>query len=252
MIPRELRFLMRKELRQLLRSRGALATALLLPILFLLIIPGLQIIAFTVLPSGTNNFNMPSGSFVPGGLAAIGNDPKGLLRVLLLPMFTLISGLVMPSITANYTMVAEREARTIELLVALPVRIGQILLAKLLVIVGLGGAVILALFVIDAILIVALGVGSFGYVLLLLLLLLAALAYSTASALLISLLAKDFRTANNFSGALLGPTILLAVSLLIFVPGSLAPLLLAAIFALAAVAATLIALRVVTFERLLR
>jgi ABC-type Na+ efflux pump permease subunit len=253
MIAREVRILMAKEWRHLLRSRGAMASALLLPVLLLLIAPGLQMIA---LSSGTppeTNLPFPPDAPIPPGLAALRDDPEAIIRVLLLPLFMMIGGLIVPSITANYTLIAERENRTIELLVALPVRVGQILLAKLLVIVLLAGAVTLTLFLIDAVIILALGIASIGYVLALLVLLLSALAYSTASALLISLLARDFRTANNLSGALLVPTILLCVSLLLLVPGEAGKLLLlAGVFALAALGATIVALRVVTFERLLR
>jgi ABC-type Na+ efflux pump permease subunit len=253
MIAREVRILMAKEWRHLLRSRGAMASALLLPVLLLLIAPGLQMVALSADVPPETNLPLSPDTPIPPGLAALRDDPQAIIRVLLLPLFITIGGLIVPSITANYTMIAERENRTIELLVALPVRVGQILLAKLLVIVVLAGAVTLTLFAIDAVIILALGIASIGYILALLLLLLAALAYSTASALLISLLARDFRTANNLSGALLVPTLLLCVSVLLVVPGETGKLLLlAALFALAALGATLVALRVVTFERLLR
>ncbi len=253
MIPREVRILMAKEWRHLLRSRGAMVTALFFPFLFLLVMPALQMLALT---SGTpveSHMPLPPDAPVPPGLVAIADDPRALIRALLLPIFITLGGLMVPSITANYTMIAERENRTIELLVALPVRVGQILLAKLLVILLMAGAVTLTIFLIDAVLILALEVASIGYLLGLLLLLIATLAYSTASALLISLLARDFRTANNLSGALLVPTIFLCIGFLLFAPGgSLQLVLLAGLFALAATVTVLVALRIVTFERLLR
>jgi ABC-2 type transport system permease protein len=121
------------------------------------------------------------------------------------------------------------------------------------VIVILAGGVTLTLFAIDAVLLLALGIATAGYVVALLLLLLCALAYSTASALLISLLAKDFRTANNLTGAAIGPLILLSVAFMMFVPGGAWTVaLLAGLYALMAIVAGVIAMRVVTFERLLR
>jgi ABC-2 type transport system permease protein len=265
MIAREVRILMAKEWRHLLRSRSAMLTALFLPTLFLLIMPGLQMLGLsasaefgrsTTLPPELplpSDMEIPSDVMLPPGLATLENDPAAIMRTLLLPIFVTVGGLMVPSITAIYTMIAERENRTIELLVALPVRIGQILLAKLLVIVLLASAVTLTLFLIDAVLILALGIGSLGYVFSLLLLLLSALAYSTASALLLSLLARDFRTANNLSGALLVPTMFVCLGVLLFTPsGGLQIPLLAALFALAAGISTVIALRFVTFERLLR
>lgn len=254
MLDREVRILVRKEWRQLLRSRGALASALLLPVLMLLVLPAGQMLALLNMPDSGQPFgNIPPGTPLPPSLAAVGDDPRALLRVLLLPLLVTIGGLLVPSTMATYTLIAERENRTLELLVALPVRVGQILLAKLLVILMVAASVTLTLFAIDAVLIVALGIGSPLFVAGLLLLLLGALAYSTASALLISLLARDFRTANNLNGALMVPTLLLSMGCLLLLPGGLlALLLLALLFVLAAVAATFIALRVITFERLLR
>lgn len=252
MISREVRVLMRKEWRQLLRSRSAVLTAVFFPLLFLLIIPGFQMVAFSAMGGQAIN-DLPQGVPLPSNVAAISDDPRALLRVLMLPLFVMLTGLVVPSISAIYTLISERENRTIELLVALPVRVSQILLAKLLVIVLLAGTISLTLFVIDAVLILALGIATIGYVLALLLLLICTLAYSTAGALLISLLARDFRTANNISGILIGPVILISMPILLFVPGTiLAVLSLTSLYALAALAITLISLRVVTFERLLR
>ncbi len=254
MFTREVRLLMGKDWRQLFRSRGAMLSALLFPILFLLIIPGAQILAFSLDPGGrASQVNVPQGVPLPPGLAAIGDDPQALLRLLLLPLFMVIGGLIVPSMTATYTLIAERENRTLELLVALPVRVSQVLLAKLLVIVILAGGVTLTLFTIDAILLLGLGIATVGYIIALLLLLLCAMAYSTASALLISLLAKDFRTANNLAGAALGPLIVISVVFLMLVPGGAWTVaLLAGFYALMAVVAGVIAMRVVTFERLLR
>lgn len=249
---RELVLLMRKEWRQLLRSRSALLTAILMPILMLLIIPGAQIVGLSLAPT-TALSDVPRGVPLPPSLSAIGNDPRALLRGLMLPLFVTLGGLIVPGTMANYILLAERENRTIELLIALPVRVGQILLAKLLVIMLIASAVTVTLFAVDAVLILVLGVGSLVYVLALLLLLLCALTFSTASALLISLLARDFRTANNLTGALIVPSIFTTMGLLLFVPSpTLAVFALAVLYVIAAVALTLIALRVVTFERLLR
>lgn len=254
MLDREVRILIGKEWKQLLRSRGALATALLLPLLLLLVLPTIQMFALLNSGAAGQSFsNLPPGTPLPPALAAAGDDPRALLRLFVLPLFVTIGGMLVPSTTATYTLIAERENRTLELLVALPVRVGQILLAKLLVILILATGVTFTLFAIDAVLIVVLGIGSLAFVALLLLLLLAALAYSTASALLISLLARDFRTANNLNGALVVPTLFLSIGLLAFLPsGLLALLALALVFVLAAVGATFVGLRVITFERLLR
>jgi ABC-type Na+ efflux pump permease subunit len=164
-----------------------------------------------------------------------------------------LGGLIVPSVTASYILISERESRTLELLVALPVRVGQVLLAKLLALLALAGLVTLALFSIDAVLILALEVGSPGFVLALLLVLLAALGFSTTSALLVSLLARDFRTANNINGLLLGPTIVVSLVTVLAVPGPiLSCLVLAGLLTAGALGCAFVAMRLVTFERLLR
>jgi ABC-2 type transport system permease protein len=244
---REVRILFRKEWRQLLRSRGAMLTALLLPVFLLVIAPSAQILGVSFEQPG---MELPEGFPLPPALQRLRGDPMGLAR-LMLPLFFAIGGMIVPMVAASYTVISERETRTLELLVALPVSIGQILLAKLLAIGVLAGAVTLVLFSVDAVLLLASGVGDPPLVLALGALLFSALCFSATGALLISLLAKDFRTANNLNGALVVPTILLTLAAVVTIPGTaLASVLLAALFGLGAIACVAIAMKVVTFERL--
>lgn len=251
MFNREIQLLMRKEWQQLRRNRAALLSALLLPSVLLLVLPLVQIIVFSLAPPEAFP-SLPSSSPLPPRLAAVGGDPRQLLRLVVLPLFVTIGGLIIPSSTAVYTLIGERESRTLELLVGLPVTIGQILWAKLLLIVIVAVGVTFTLFTIDAVVILAFGISSVGYVLLLLVLLVCTLTFSTASALLISLLARDFRAANNLTGALVVPALLASIGILLALPYENAALgTLAALYALAAAIITAIALRVITFERLL-
>ncbi len=251
MLSREVRILFGKEWRQLLRSRSAMLTALLLPVLMLVVVPGLQMVAASA-GNPAAGANIPRGVMLPPGLEAMRDDPKAMLRALL-PVFIALGGLIVPAVTASYTLISERESRTLELLVALPVRVGQILLAKLLALLALAGVVTLMLFSIDAGLILALELGSVGYVLALLAVLLSALTFSTASALLVSLLARDFRTSNNLNGMLIGPTIIACFALIIALPSpTLAALVIAALFTAGAGASIFVAMKVISFERLLR
>ena len=246
MCGREIQILVRKELQQLIGSRGAIWTALLLPILFLVLVPAPYLFLASALPVGA----IELGAAVPLGAA---NDPNAVLRMLILPLCMLAGGLLVPSSTATYTLIAEREQRTLELLVGLPVRIGQVLLAKLLVVALVTVGVCFALFALDAGLIISFNIAGPGYVAALGTLLLAALIYATASALLIALLARDLRTANHLATAFLLPTILLGAAVLVLVPGEYTKLLaLAGLLVVGAAAALWVALRVVTFERLLR
>jgi ABC-2 type transport system permease protein len=244
---REVRILVRKELLQLVGSRGALWTTVLLPILFLLLAPAPYLLLASVLP-------LEAIQAVPMlSLGGSAGGPSAVVRALVLPLCLLAGGLLVPSSTATYTLIAEREQRTLELLVALPVRIGQVLLAKVLVVAMVTIGVCAALFGVDAALIMGLKIAGPGYVAALGTLLLAALVFATASALLIALLARDLRTANHLATAFLFPTMLGGAAVLVAVPGEIARLLvLAALLLVGAATALWVALRVVTFERLLR
>ncbi len=244
----ELGILFRKEWRQLLRSRGAVLTALILPAIVLLLVPLTQILAVGAIPTQ----ELPEGISLPPGLANLKDDPSAIIRFVL-PLMVSLGGLIVPMVSATYTIVAEREARTLELLVSLPVAMEQVILAKLLALLALTAGITVPMFSITGAALLWTGTAGPGFVAALALLLLAALTFSTTGALLISLLSKDFRTANNLSGALLLPAIFVVLGLLAGVPSQLAAALLAAgLLTVASVACALVSLKVVTFERLLR
>lgn len=246
------RTLLRKETVQLVRSRSALATATLLPTLLLLFAP-LSVLATLVDVDQKGWVSVLPTSFrMPRGLVGAERDSSVVARFMMASLVAM-GGLVVPAVAASYTMVSERESRTLELLAALPVSVREVLAAKLAVIFGFSTTITSAMLALDAAVLLRLQMASWGFVLALFPLLVAALSYSTASALLISLLARDFRTANQLGGAMLGPTTVVAVMVLSFgPPGAPSVLLLSAIFLVAAAGALFFALRVVTFERLLR
>jgi hypothetical protein len=93
--------------------------------------------------------------------------------------------------------------------------------------------------------------GAFGLGTLVLLVLLAALAYAVGEALLLALLARDLRTAQNLNGALLLPITALSGAALLALPSGLSLLVVAALLVLGAAACTFIGLRWLTFERYL-
>ncbi len=244
---REFSALLAKELRQLPRKRGAVITAVVFPLLFFIVLPALNLATTAAGPAAS----LPIGVGLPPGLAGLDDEPTAMVRRLTMPLFVAIGGLMLPSVMAIYTIVAEREKRTLELLVALPVSVSSIVTAKLGAVVGLAAAIILPLFAVDAVALLALGLASPGDVLGLLWLLLSALAYSTASALVTALLCGDYRTANNLSGLLFGPLILVTMGTLILLPGGVGPLVLGALFTALAALMVFLALRRLTFERLI-
>jgi ABC-type Na+ efflux pump permease subunit len=249
----EVRALLRKELVQLSRSRTALATALVLPLLLLVVVPVSQMLAPGAegLGPGGRPLALPGGLPLPPGLHAAVSEPRGLVR-LLLPVLVTLGGVVVPVTTMVHALIHEREGRTLELLVALPVRVGHILLAKVAAVLAVAVPVTFCLYAVTAAVLLRTGTGGPALALALWGLLVSALAFSTCSALLVSLLARDFRTANNLSGLAVLPTVLLGLLAAFLLPGPLAATgALAAALLLAAAGCLWAALRVVTFERLL-
>jgi ABC-2 type transport system permease protein len=248
MISPRLRALLEKEFRQVLRSRGALLSATLLPVVLMVVIPLAEILSTR---GSTTPLNLPANYSLPPGLQGLTNNPAQFFIQAMLPLFITLGGLIVPSISATYTIVAERERRSLELLIALPIRLQDILLAKLLAMLALAIIVVMPLFAVDAVVLLVLGTVSLGYVGLLFLVLLAALTCSIGIALLLALLARDFRTANNFNGAMLVPLILLTLAVLFGVPGPARLLVLTAALAAAGIGAYIVGLRLLTFERYL-
>jgi len=245
----EVRILLGKELRQVRRSRGAVASATLLPLFLMTVLPLTQL-SFAR-SAGSTDQSVAAPASGPPGMADVANDPTQLLLTLMLPMCIVLGGLIVPSVAATYTVVAEREKRTLELLMALPVTVGDILVAKLLAMLVLAAVVVLPLFVIDMVVLVAWNLIGPLYIVLLLMLLVAALACSVGVALLLALLAGDYRTANNLNGALLGPLILITAATLFLIAGPVRYVLLAVVLAGIGLMAVLAGLRWLTFERYL-
>lgn len=239
---REARVLVAKELRQALHSKGALLTGLLVPIGSLLVAPAQLIYS--------------SRSAGPAAVFAISNFE--------LPLLTVMCGLVVPALAAVYTFVNERERRTLELMLASPIRVQDIFVAKLAAAFALTAGVTLPLYLIQSGVILWQGIGDLRGIVLRLVLLLSALACSLGYALLVALFARDFRTTSNLTGALVLPMIFMTLTLLqltnvtLFghtwtIPVALADrtILVAAIMVTVGIGAAAAALRYVTFERYL-
>ena len=240
--------LLGKELRQTGRNRSAMLTATLLPLLIMLVAP-LGALVQLRLAGGARGLEQLQA--VPlTGLSSLA-DPEQLLVQFMYPLFFTLGGLMLPSLTTTYAIVAERERRSLELLIALPVTVGEILLAKLLAVLVVSLIVVLPLFAIVVSALLVLGVADATAIPYLLLPLVAALACSTCVALLITLLARDFRTANNLNGALFVPLLLLSMATLAAVGGPGRTAVLSALLLAAGLVALAVAIRWVTFERYL-
>jgi ABC-2 type transport system permease protein len=250
MIDREVRILLRKEWKQLVASRSAVATSLIMPVLFLLVMPNVIITLMLRSPESAKQSVEQAGGI--GVFAEVGQDPRR-LPLALLPFLVSMTALIVPTALVTHLVISERESRTLELLVALPVRLEQLLQAKLgAVVIAAAGATV-PLVLVDSVVIVATGIGGVGDVVGLPVLLVCVLGFSTSAALLIALIARDFRTANSVAGFILVPSLFAMMAGTALLPGGwVRPVVLGLGFAVAGVVLARIALRVVTFERLMR
>lgn len=247
----ELRVLFRKEVRQLLRSRAALASSLVVPSFILVGAPITQFFGvdarINVLTRG-----VPANMDLPAGVTDAVHSDMGVVRWVY-PLLVALGGLLVPAITAVHTIIAERDNRTIELLAALPVRLSHVLFAKLgtvIVFCILSSSLLLC---IDAALFLANGFVSVGYMASIFFLLASAMTYSASASLMTTLIAKDFRTANNINGMLLAPLIATCIAVLTFVPGETFHIVvLSFLFLIGAAIGFYAAIKIVSFERLLQ
>lgn len=248
MLAHEVKVLFHKELRQLLRGRAAIVSALVVPFLVLILPPLGQLMG----TGKASPLTLPREVFWPPGLRELAYDSNAAFRVLM-PLFVTLSGMVVPSITAVHALVAEREGRTLELLVALPVRVSQVLLAKVLALLAFAVPVTFGLLAVNVTVLMSTGIVSPLLALALFLLLACTVAFSTSGSLLISLLARDYRAASHLSGLLILPSVFLGAGAVLLSPGPVwASVILSVLLAAAAGVCLHVALRFITFERLLR
>ena len=241
---RSVRLLFRKEVRQFLRSRQAVLTGLLLPALLMVVAPGLQLLSVN---NARTRSNIPT---VVPGLIGI-NDVSSIFLYFTFPLFVVLAGLMTPSLAAVHTVISERERRSIELLVALPVSVADIVTAKVGANLAVAAVTLAPLFAVDAAVILLVTTAGPLFVLAAFLVLLSALTASIGVSLLLALVARDFRTANNLNGAFVLPTMIVTGLCVTLVPGLWRFLVLAALLLAMGGAASWIALRWLTFERYL-
>ena len=132
-----IRSLLWKETRQLGRNRTAMLTAALLPFIILFLAP-IQLLVAMHFGGGPGierlrDLPLPGFSDV--------TDSAQLLVQFFYPMLLVIGGLLLPSLTTTYAIVAERERRSLELLISLPVTVAEILTAKLLAVLAVTGLI---------------------------------------------------------------------------------------------------------------
>lgn len=243
MFRREIWLLVGKELRQLTRNRNAAVSALLMPFIFLLLVPLIELRAVGARGSGGGISGTPLA-----GLNSVGST-QDVFLYLVFPLFYTLAGLLTPGISATYTIVAEREQHTVELLMALPVTVRQILIAKLTSNLVAAIAVTFPFFVVNAILVQTRTGAGAAYIVSALVLLLCGLACSVGIGLFLALVARDIRTAGNLTPAWLFPTMAVVGVCVVLVPGLWRFYAIGGFLLLGLAAMLTICLRWLTFER---
>lgn len=238
------RTLLWKELRQMRRSRRAIFSTVILPFMLLVVVPLGQAAAFRSAPP-------QAMAGLPDVLVERFGRPLELFTGLLLPLFVTMAGVLVPTVAASYTIIAEREQRSLDLLMALPVAVADVLVAKVAAVLLLSAGVVLPLFAVQSAALLARGVVAPGYAAVLLVVLLAALICSSGITFIVTLVARDFRTANNISGLQFAPVLGMTVAVLVVAPDPVRFPLLAALLAAAGLVALAAARRWLTFERYL-
>jgi ABC-2 type transport system permease protein len=238
--------LMWKETRQLGRNRMALITAAILPFVILLVAPIQLLIQLRLAGAVLGDIR---GAPLPG--LSDFEDPMQILAQVIYPVLLVVGGLLLPSITTTYAIVAERERRSLELLIALPVSVSEILAAKLLSVLLFSLLIGLPYFAIVTTLLVVLDIATLATIPALFFPFIAAMICSIGVSLIITLLARDFRTANNLNGVLVVPVLVIAVITLVTVGGPARTYVLGAVLLAAGAVTTFIAIRWISFERYL-
>lgn len=236
-----------KETRQIGRNRTAMLTAALLPFIILFLAP-IQLLVAMHFGGGPGLDQLRDSPLA--GFSDV-TEPGQLLVQFFYPMLLVIGGLLLPSLTTTYAIVAERERRSLELLISLPVTVAEILTAKLLAVLAVTALIGLPYVAIVLTLLIVLGLAGAATIPALLAPFFAAVACSICISLLLTLLARDFRTANNLSGAFVVPALLLTIATLGAVGGPARTYVVALVLLALGAIALFAALRWVSFERYL-
>jgi ABC-type Na+ efflux pump permease subunit len=236
-----------KETTQLGRNRSALLTATLLPALILFLAPIQVLIQSRFF--GRASFEQIASAPLPG-LATI-TGPNELLLQVVYPLLFVLGGLLLPTLTTTYAIIAERERRSLELLISLPVSVAEVLAAKILAVLIVTGLVGLPYVGLVITLLMVVGIADPSTIPSLLMPFVAAVVCATSGSLLLTLLARDFRSANNLNGALMIPVIIIAAVPILTVAGAARTYVVAALLLALAALALLAATRWITFERYL-
>ena len=216
MISTEVRLLFWKEVRQLTRNTAAMLSSLFMPAVLIVLAPVLALLASRTEPY--RNLRVPDLTRSLPGFDLV-HDGEGYFLYVTLPFLFVMAALLAPILAGIHTLIVERERRSLELLMALPVVVGDILAAKLAAILATATATIVPMFLVTAVVIVSLTGAGMAYVMGSLFLIVTTLVASVSASLLMALMARDLRSATSLGGMLSVPPLLLTGLCVVFVPG---------------------------------
>jgi hypothetical protein len=205
-----------KEVRQLTRNTGVMLTSLFIPAVLVVLAPVLAILASHT--PGYRNVHIPELTLRLPGFAEIGSVQDFFLLVMI-PTLLVIASLLAPMLSAIQTLILERERRSLELLLELPVAVGDVLTAKLTAVVAMALATMLPMYLVDAIVLLALTPAQLPYVLAGLFLVGTTLVCAACGSLLLALLARDLRTATTQGATLAAAPLFVTALCIVFIPG---------------------------------
>jgi ABC-type transport system involved in multi-copper enzyme maturation permease subunit len=238
----QVRALAWKEVRQLSRSKTAIVTGIIPPTVTLVLAPAFQLLYLLA------HVRPVIPPILPGLVGLHGL--RDLFLYVTFPLSIVLAGLLTPSLATSYTVVIERERRSIDLLMSLPVTVADILTAKIATNMVTAVAIV-PFFALDLVAVLLLTGAGLTYVLAALLLLLSALVAAVGVSLFVALLARDSRTSDNLRAIYGLPTLALAVLCVGLTPGLWRFVVLAVAMLLMGSIAFYAGLRWLTFERYL-
>jgi len=242
----QVQYLFWKEVRQLTRNQVAMLTSLLMPAFLLVLAPLLALLASRT--SGYGPVSVPALTARLPGFEAVRTAQDYFLYETLPLLFVLVS-LLTPMLVAIPTLIVERERRSLELLLALPVLVDDIVAAKLAAILATAVATTLSMFLVDAVVILTLTPAGTAYVVGTAFLVFSTLVASVGGSLLLGLMARDVRTAT-MRGALFCVVPLFLTGLcIVAVPGTARFWVLGVLMLGLACGAVSTGLRLLTYER---
>jgi ABC-2 type transport system permease protein len=215
-IPNEIQLLFWKEVRQLTRNTAAMLSSLFMPAVLVVLAPILALLASKTAPY--RSLSVPPLTRSLPGFDLVQNG-EGYFLYITLPFFLVMAALLTPMLAGIHTLIDERERRSLELLMALPVVVGDILAAKLAAILATAVATIVPMFLVDAVVIVSLTGAGTAYVVGALFLIVTTMVASVSASMLMALMARDLRSATSLGGMLAVPPLLLTGLCVVFVPG---------------------------------